>query len=205
MYICVEGNIGAGKTTFAKNLAKQMKANFLAERFKKNSFLPLFYRSKMQIAFHLEYSFLSDRYTQLNKYFNLNKKKNTIADFFIYKCLWFAKCNLSKKEYAFYKNQFYILEQNIPKPELVIYINTSAKNLLVNIKERARAYESSIDAEYLNTITKNFDKGVLKLENTPVLEIHVSTYSHDTYKKMIKVTQDVLKKGINFKYQKIKI
>ncbi len=205
MYICVEGNIGAGKTTFAKNLAKQLKANFLAERFKKNSFLPLFYRSKMQIAFHLEYSFLSDRYVQLNKYFNLNKRKNTIADFFIYKCLWFAKCNLSKKEYAFYKNQFYILEKNIPKPDLVVYINTSAKNLLANIKERGRAYENSIEESYLTVITKNFDKGILKLVNTPVLEINVVNYSADSYKKMIKATQEVLKKGINFKYQKIKI
>ena len=205
MYICIEGNIGAGKTTFAKNLAKQLKANFLAERFKKNSFLPMFYKKKMQIAFHLEYSFLSDRYTQLNKYFNLNKRKNTIADFFIYKCLWFAKGNLSKKEYAFYKNQFHILEKNIPKPDLLVYVNTTTKNLLSNIKERGRSYEKSIDEEYLSIISKNYDKGVLKLEQTPVLEIQVAHYTSESYKKMIKITTELLKEGINFKYQKIKI
>ena len=205
MYICVEGNIGAGKTTFAKNLAKHRKTEFLVERFKENAFLPLFYKNKMQIAFHLEYSFLSDRYLQLTKYFKSSKTKSTVSDFFIYKCLWFAKGNLNKKEYTFYKNQFYILEKNVTKPDLVIYINTSVKNLLANIKERGRALENNIDEAYLNIITKNYAKGISKLENTPVLEIYVTNYSADSYKKMIKVTDEVLKKGINFKYKKVNI
>lgn len=205
MYICVEGNIGAGKTTFAKNLAKHLKSDFLAERFKENFFLPLFYKSKMQIAFHLEYCFLSDRYIQLTNYFKSNKTKKTVSDFFIYKCLWFAKGNLHKKEYSFYKNQFYILEKNVTKPDLVIYLNTTTKNLLANIKQRARAYEKNIDEEYLNIIEKNYAKGISKLENTPVIEIYVSQYSPDSYKKMIKVTDEIIKKGINFKYKKITI
>ncbi len=114
MYISIEGNIGAGKTTIAKALAKKYKAVFLPERFAENVLLPLFYKNKKKIAFSLEYSFLLDRYAQLSKQFKTGKKQNIIADYSLYKCLWFAKATLSKKEYLFYKKQFSVMENEIP-------------------------------------------------------------------------------------------
>ena len=99
MYICIEGNIGAGKTTLAIELAKKWKAFFLAESYEDNPLLPLFYKNKKKMAFPLEYSFLIDRHAQLHNYFKTKKQNKTIADFSLYKCLWFAKTNLSKKEF----------------------------------------------------------------------------------------------------------
>ena len=61
MYICIEGNIGAGKTTLAIALAKKLKADFLPEHYEDNPLLPLFYKDKKRMAFPLEYSFLIDR------------------------------------------------------------------------------------------------------------------------------------------------
>ena len=54
MYICIEGNIGAGKTTLAIALAKRRNAIFLAEEFEDNPLLPLFYKNKKRMAFPLE-------------------------------------------------------------------------------------------------------------------------------------------------------
>src|SRR4051812_32065818 len=99
MFICIEGNIGVGKTTLAKALAKKLKADLLTERFEENLLLPLFYKNKKKLAFSLEYSFLLDRYAQLTEYFSDPKKKNSVADYSIYKCLWFAKATLSTKEF----------------------------------------------------------------------------------------------------------
>src|SRR5260370_35402289 len=87
MYICIEGNIGAGKTTVAMALAKRRKAVFLGEQFEDNPLLPLFYENKKQMAFPLEYSFLLSRHAQLHKHFSKKHKKMTVADFSLHKCL----------------------------------------------------------------------------------------------------------------------
>ena len=58
------------------------------------------------MTFPLEYSFLLSRHAQLHKHFTKKHKKITVADFSLLKCLWFAKSNLSKEEFALYKMHF---------------------------------------------------------------------------------------------------
>ena len=69
-YICIEGNIGAGKTTLAKILAEKLNARLILEEFEDNDFLSKFYDQPDRYAFPLEMSFLADRYHQLNKVLN---------------------------------------------------------------------------------------------------------------------------------------
>lgn len=199
MYICIEGNIGAGKTTIAKVLAKHYKIDFVGERFEENLLLPLFYRNKKKLAFSLEYSFLMDRYAQLSKEFQGDKKRKIIADYSLYKCLWFAKSTLSKKDYLFYKKHFKIIENEIPKPDLIIYLNTSFENLLSNIKKRGRKYEKTIDKKYLSSVTKNYSKGLKKLENIEVLEIKIDKYKSDTNTHVLNKIEKYLNKHKQFK------
>jgi deoxyadenosine/deoxycytidine kinase len=203
MYICIEGNIGAGKTTLAIALAKRRGGNFLAEQFEDNPLLPLFYGNKERMAFVLEYSFLISRHTQLNKHFASKKRKVTIADFSLHKCLWFAKSNLNKKEFEFYKKHFKIIESVAESPDLLIYINTQPKNLLQNIKKRGRDYEKSIDKKYLQKVSKNYTAGIKKIKGMPVIEFYVNKYDAKTNETIVNRIDEILKKGIKFKYKKI--
>ena len=164
MYICIEGNIGAGKTTLAIALAKRRGGIFLAEEFEENPLLPLFYENKKLMAFPLEYSFLISRHAQLSKHFKTKYKKMTIADFSLHKCLWFAKSNLDKEEFQFYKKHFKTIASVAKSPNLMIYINTNPKNLLNNIKKRGRDYEKSIDKNYLLKVSKNYAEGIRKIK-----------------------------------------
>lgn len=184
MYICIEGNIGAGKTTLAIALAKKLKANFLAESYEDNPLLPLFYKDRKKMAFPLEYSFLIDRHAQLHNYFKKNKSKKTVADFSLYKCLWFAKTNLTKKEYSLYKKHFKAIEEVAQKPDLIIYINTHHSNLLGNIKKRGREFESAINKKYLQSVTSSYTSGLKKI-SVPVIEIEVEAYKMDTNARLI--------------------
>lgn len=203
MYICIEGNIGAGKTTLAKALSKRRDANFLAEQFEENPLLPLFYKNKRKMAFPLEYSFLISRHAQLHKYFAQKFQKGTIADFSLKKCLWFAKANLTKEEFKFYKEHFRVIESVSRKPDLLIYLNTHHKNLLQNIEKRGRAYEKSIGKKYLQGVTKSYSDGIKKLEKLPVIEFSISKYDSKTNNAIVNKVDDILKKGIKFKYKKI--
>ena len=205
MYICIEGNIGAGKTTLAIALAKRREAVFLAEQFEDNPLLPLFYLDKKRMAFPLEYSFLISRHAQLNKYFTSKKKKITVADFSLHKCLWFAKSNLTKAEYNFYKKHFKIIDSVTKSPDVLIYINTHNKNLLQNIQKRGREYEKSIDKNYLERICKSYTHGIKKIKGIPVIEFYVNKYDSKTIESIVNGIDDILKKGIKFKYKKIEI
>ena len=63
-FLVIEGNIGAGKTTFAKMLGEEYDAKLILERFAENPFLPKFYKDPDKYSFPLELSFLADRYGQ---------------------------------------------------------------------------------------------------------------------------------------------
>ena len=205
MYICIEGNIGAGKTTLAMALAKRRNALFLAEQFESNPLLPLFYKNKKRLAFPLEYSFLISRHSQLHGYFSKKTKRPIIADFSLYKCLWFAKSNLSKSEYKLYKKHFRIIESVSTPPELIVYLNTNTKNLLNNIKKRGRDYEKNIDKSYLADVEKGYTSGLKKIKDIPVIEFYIGNYDKKTMERIVNEVDNILKKGIKFKYKKIKL
>jgi 2-amino-4-hydroxy-6-hydroxymethyldihydropteridine diphosphokinase len=155
-YICIEGNIGAGKTTIAKRLALHYNAEFLPEEFEENFLLPLFYKNKKEFAFSLEFSFLLDRFRQLSRWQEKIKNKTVFSDYFFEKCLYFAKVNLSKKEYLIFENEYSKLSQQIQSPDLLIYFQTSSANLLKNIKKRGRAYELTIPESYILKMNEQY-------------------------------------------------
>ena len=94
-YVAIEGNIGAGKTSLATQLASDFNTKLVLERFKENPFLPEFYKDPDRFAFPFEMSFLADRYQQLLD--DLTQydlfKENVIGDYDAYKSLKTAILN----------------------------------------------------------------------------------------------------------------
>src|ERR1700744_2678777 len=96
-FIVVEGNIGAGKTTLARQLANYYNARLILEQFNENPFLRLFYEDKDKYNLHVELAFLTDRYEQLQTAMaHLDTSRELIvADYSIYKSALFAQNNLN--------------------------------------------------------------------------------------------------------------
>lgn len=157
-YLVIEGNIGAGKTSLAKQLAFDYNAKLILEQFAENPFLPKFYDNPERYSFPLELSFLAERYHQLNK--ELNNKDLfhpiTIADYYFMKSLIFSKKTLSNDEYGLYRQIFNIIYNSIPKPDLFVYLHLPVNKLLENINKRARNYEKNIKADYLQSIQNGY-------------------------------------------------
>lgn len=176
-FITVEGNIGAGKTTLAGQLAEHFNAGLLLEQFAENPFLPLFYENKERYALPLELSFLKDRYRQLQsrlKEFQ-DKGELIIADYTISKSLLFAKNNLNEAEFKLFCDIHDMMKTTLPKPDLFIYLHTPINRLQSHIKKRGRPYEQHIPDDYLmeieNAYLHYFKQGqdnVLWLDNTTV-------------------------------------
>lgn len=157
-YIVIEGNIGAGKTTLSKMIAKEYNAQLILERFDDNPFLPKFYKEPDKYSFQLELSFLAERYQQLNKELTSRDlfKTFTVADYYFMKSLIFARATLKKDEYNLYRQIFDIIYKSIPKPDLYIYLHIDVNNLVNNIAKRGRDYEKEISQEYLLKIQEGY-------------------------------------------------
>lgn len=157
-YIVIEGNIGAGKTTLSKMIAKEYNAKLILEQFADNPFLPKFYNNPDKYSFQLELSFLAERYHQLNKDLTSRDlfRTFTVADYYFMKSLIFAKATLSEDEYNLYRKIFNIIYQSIPKPDLYVYLHVSVQNLKNNISKRGRDYEQSISVDYLTKLQEGY-------------------------------------------------
>lgn len=157
-YIAIEGNIGAGKTTLATRMSKQFNSRLILEQFEDNSFLPKFYEDPSRYAFPLELSFLADRFQQLKSKLAVQDMFHpvTIADYFILKSLIFAKKTLSSEEFTLYSRLFSIIENALPKPDLLVYLYLDINRLQSNIRMRGRVYEQKIEDNYLQRIQEGY-------------------------------------------------
>lgn len=157
-YVAVEGNIGAGKTSFATMVSQDFNAKLILERFKDNPFLPKFYEDQPRYAFPLEMSFLADRYQQLSDdlaQYDLFRDF-VISDYDVFKSLIFAKITLHEDEYALYHKLFNLMYKELVKPDLYIYLYQNTERLLENIKKRGREYEQNIQQDYLANINRSY-------------------------------------------------
>jgi deoxyadenosine/deoxycytidine kinase len=157
-YIVIEGNIGAGKTTLSKMIAKEYNAKLILEQFADNPFLPKFYNEPEKYSFQLELSFLAERYQQLNQELTSRDlfKPFTVADYYFMKSLIFARATLKEDEYNLYRQIFNIIYKSIPKPDLYVYLHVDVKNLKQNIAKRGRDYEKDISEAYLYKLQEGY-------------------------------------------------
>jgi deoxyguanosine kinase len=153
-YIVIEGNIGAGKTSLATMLSKDLGAELLLEEFQENYFLPKFYKEPEKFALPLELSFLTERYHQLKRFFPSEEQKSglIVSDFYFYKSLLFAKINLPVEEFKLYLNVFNIIYSKLPKPDIFIYLQSDIQRILQNIEKRGRGFEKLISPSYLEKV-----------------------------------------------------
>ena len=157
-YIAIEGNIGAGKTSLAHQIALDFNAKLILERFADNAFLPKFYEAPERYAFALEMSFLADRYQQItDDLAQLDLFKDfVVSDYDIYKSLIFSKITLPEEEFVLYRKLFKLMCKDITKPNLYVYLHQNTKRLQENIKDRGRDYEQNINDEYLDKINSGY-------------------------------------------------
>jgi len=175
-YISIEGNIGAGKTSLASMLARDLNARLVLEEFADNPFLPKFYESPERYAFPLELSFLSERFSQLTREVIAGDlfAPQVISDYFLAKCQIFARNNLQADEYNLFLKMYEVISSSCPKPDLLVYLYRDVANLQENIRERGREYEKNISDEYLENIQRQYLEFIRQHADMRVLMIKLS-------------------------------
>lgn len=165
-FITVEGPIGVGKTSLSNAIADHYKFHLLKEIVDENPFLGKFYTNIEEWSFQTEMFFLCNRYKQLediNKNF-LQVKKPVVADYHIYKNLIFAKRTLKKEQYDKYLKIYSILTEDMPQPNIIIYLQASLETLLSRIAKRGREVERNINPNYLQQLLEDYEAAMNQWE-----------------------------------------
>lgn len=193
-YIAIEGNIGAGKTTLATRMAQHFNARLILEQFEDNSFLPKFYEDPSRYAFPLELSFLADRFQQLKSQVAVQDMFHpvTIADYFILKSLIFAKKTLNTEEFSLYSRLFSIIENVLPKPDLLVYLYLDISRLQSNIRKRGRVYEQKIEDNYLQRIQEGYLDYIRQQQGLRVLLIDTNKLDFVAHQDHFDILVDII-------------
>src|SRR5262245_57254751 len=130
-YIAVEGPIGVGKTALARRLASEFGSRLVLEHVDENPFLRKFYDDAGKHAFQTQLFFLLERYRQQ---LELGQRElftqGVVADYLFAKDGIFASITLSAEEFHLYQQIFQLLDQQLPRPDLVIYLEARPEVLL---------------------------------------------------------------------------
>jgi len=161
MHIAVAGNIGAGKTTLTKLLAKHYKWEAQLEDVVDNPYLDDFYNQMERWSFNLQVYFLNSRFRQIG----LIRKsgKDIIQDRTIYEDAHIFAPNLhamglmTNRDFENYRSLFDLMESFVKGPDLLIYLRSSIPNLVNQIHKRGREYENSISIDYLSRLNERYE------------------------------------------------
>ncbi|MBD3322220.1 MAG: AAA family ATPase [Chitinivibrionales bacterium] len=202
-HICIEGVIGAGKTSLCRLLAERFSARTICEQVEENPFLSQFYKNKQMYAFQTQLWFLLSRYRQLSEEFIQQDlfHETAIADYMFAKDRIFASVNLDENEMALYNTVAGILEREIPRPDLVIYLQASTDILLKRIENRGRSYENNMDASYIENLNQAYNHFFFHYTGSTVLIINTNDIDFvNNQSDLDEITGQILqtKSGINF-------
>lgn len=174
-YLAIEGPIGVGKSSLVKLLARDYQAKTIFQQPDNNPFLGQFYEDPTRHAFQTQLFFLLSRYQQQVdlKQQDLFTDK-VICDYVFAKDLIFANLNLTEDEFLLYTQIFRMLDQRLPKPDAVIFLQASPDVLMDRVRMRSKEYEESVDADYLLKVSQAYSQFFFQYDEAPVLTVNTS-------------------------------
>lgn len=161
MHIAIAGNIGSGKSTLTRMLAKHYGWEPRFEAVEHNPYLEDYYSDIHRWSFNLEVYFLKERFRDMLSI--AQSEKTIIQDRTIYEGVYVfmannkAMGNLSDRDYATYMELFEQMTTLLRDPDLMIYLRASVPHLVGNIQQRGRDYEQTMQLEYLQNLNERYD------------------------------------------------
>jgi deoxyadenosine/deoxycytidine kinase len=174
-YVAIEGVIGVGKTTLAGLLAKKWEAHLKLEVVEDNPFLAQFYADMRGYAFQTQLFFLLSRHKQQLelKQYDLFMER-VVSDYLFAKDRIFANITLDDNELALYKRLADLLERDVPRPDIVVYLQGSVDVLMERIRKRGREFERDISRDYISTLAEAYNYFFFHYKDTPLIVVNTN-------------------------------
>jgi deoxyadenosine/deoxycytidine kinase len=164
MHVAIAGNIGSGKTTLTRLLARHFAWQAHYEDVDDNPYLDDFYNDMQRWSFNLQIYFLNSRFNHL---LEIKKaEKNVIQDRTIFEDAYIFAPNLhsmglmSTRDFENYFTLFNLISSLIEPPDLVIYLRASVPTIVRQIEKRGRKYEDNIRLDYLRRLNERYESWI---------------------------------------------
>lgn len=164
MHIAIAGNIGCGKTTLTKMLAKRYGWTPRFEPVDNNPYLSDYYADMKRWSFNLQIYFLSKRFKEVVE---ISKSEECIIqDRTIFEDARIFAPNLhdmglmSDRDFDNYSELFDLMISLVKLPDLMIYIRSDIPNLVNQIGKRGREYEQSMRLDYLKGLNEKYENWI---------------------------------------------
>jgi deoxyguanosine kinase len=174
-YIAIEGPIGVGKTSLAQALGLRIGARIVLEDTDSNPFIARFYQDAEKYAFPVQLYFLLTRYNQQRQLAQQDLfAQATVSDYLLAKDRIFAQLNLDPDELVLYEGVYRLLDGQLAKPDLVVYLRARVGVLAERLRKRNRSFERHISMEYLERVSAAYRDFFFYYDETPLLVVDSS-------------------------------
>jgi len=173
-YIAVEGPIRVGKSTLARVLADRLNAQRVMEE-EDNPFLRRFYNGEPGAGFQAQFAFLIRRFEQLRSLdLGPRSQQTVVTDFIFEKDKLFAYLNLTDQELDTYNRYYNYFRDQLPTPDLVIYLQATPDVLKKRLKKKNAPGEKAINEDYLDEVVKAYEHFFFHYTSSDLLIVNTS-------------------------------
>jgi deoxyguanosine kinase len=177
-HIAIEGPPAVGKSILADRLGARLDATMVLEE-GENPFLPEFYGGRAGAAFQTQLFFTLARHRQQTALRQSDLfSQVTVCDYLFERDKIYAYLNLDDNELFIYQRLYELLAQDVPAPDLVIYLQTPTDALRRRLRERARANPDtpSLDEDYIRELNEAYNHFFFHYTTTPLLVVETSQF-----------------------------
>ncbi|HTJ08726.1 MAG TPA: deoxynucleoside kinase [Candidatus Binataceae bacterium] len=174
-YLAIEGPIGVCKTSLAQALGLRLGARIVLEDTDSNPFIARFYQDPEKYAFAVQLYFLLTRYNQQRQLAQQDLfAQATVTDYLLAKDRIFARLNLDPDELVLYEGVYRLLDGQLARPDLVVYLRARVEVLAERLRKRNRTFERHISLEYLESVSAAYRDFFFYYDETPLLVVDSS-------------------------------
>jgi deoxyguanosine kinase len=170
-FIAVEGPIRVGKSSLAQVLAETLHARRIVEP-ESNPFLDRFYQAESGMAFAAQMWFLMERHEQMRQV--KSSTDPVVSDYIFEKDKLFAYVNLSDAELALYNRYYQMFREQVPTPDLVIYLQATPEVLKQRLKRKGVAGERAISDAYIEQLAAAYEHFFFHYSASDLLVVNTS-------------------------------
>lgn len=163
-----------GKSTLARLLTERLGARMLTD-VEDNPFLARFYREQPGAGFAAQMYFLMERFKQWRALdAGSAARRLIISDYLFEKDRIYAYLNLNDSELSLYRQYYDLLAEQVPIPDLVVYLQAKPETLRVRIGMKGAPMEHEVSDEYLEELVKAYDHFFHHYQSSDLLVVETS-------------------------------